>query len=112
MRKGRFSTCMFFGNSAAALTLTAGQLVHEIARTWAQPTRPGARRRLQCDASTMSAFLNPWHSSGAESERSFRGANDQIGPESARAQAPSPQAAGFVGRPSGLEPLTPGATVA
>ena len=105
--EGSISTCMFFGNSAAALTLTAGQLVHEIARTWAQPTRPGARRRLQCDASTMSAFLNPWHSSGAESERSFRGANDRIGPRALEPKHLRRKLRDSLGDQAGLNRLPP-----
>ena len=62
----------------------------------------------------MSALLNPQRSSEAESERSFRGANDdlaQIGPKAAQNPSTFAASCGIRGRPTGIEPVTPGATV-
>ena len=102
--------------------LTAGQPVHEVARYLGHSPQVlltsyshVLRGRQEHVASTMPALLDPRQNSEAEAKSPVREANDQIGPRLApkqhRAGAPSPQAARFVGRPTGLEPVTPGATV-
>ena len=109
-------------HTAATLMLTAGQPVHEVARYLGHSPQVlltsyshVLRGRQEQVASTMSAVLKPAPSSNSERETSNRGAIDTVGPKLApsecRTRAASPQRAGFVGRPSGLEPLTPGATV-
>ncbi len=77
--------------TAATLMLTAGQPVHEVARYLGHSPQVlltsyshVLRGRQEHVASTTSALLNPQRSSEAESERSFRGANDEIGPKAAQ----------------------------
>jgi hypothetical protein len=100
--------------------LTAGQPVHEVARYLGHSPQVlltsyshVLRGRQEHVASTMSALLKP--SSETKSETSGHGAIERIGttlvPNEHRAGEASLQSAGFIGRPTGLEPVTPGATV-